>query len=114
MALDLLTHDLTAVATGINNNLGLAVDIKNKKVYFGDRNRSISRKNLDVGSAREVILKNTRVGKMAIDWIGQRIFFTKDPVKRKIFVANMDFQQERTLLTTKSNSYGIALDPIRG
>ena len=79
--------------TGLKGS-GLAIDIKDKKVYFGDGNRSISKVNFD-GSGKDVILKNANVFKMAIDWIGRRIFWTKFPFQRYIFVVNMDGKKRK-------------------
>ena len=116
-AIDLLTHDATRVADrlgfGIGYNGGLAIDIKDKKLYFGDGNGSLSQANLD-GSGRKVILKNAKIHKMAIDWIGRRIFWTKYPFEKQIFVVNMDGKHERTLTSTQELTYGIAVDPNVG
>ena len=112
-AVDMLTQDKIPIMTGLKNSFGLAIDIKDKKVYFGDGNGSISEVNFD-GSGRKVILKNANVYKMAVDWIGRRIFWTKSPLERKIFVVNMDGKNKRTLTTTQGFTYGIAVDPLAG
>ena len=116
-AVDLLPHDTTRVADrlgfGDGNNGGLAMDIKNKKLYFGDGNGSLFKANFD-GSGRKVILKNAKVYKMAIDWIGRRIFWNKYPWKQRIFVVNMDGKHERTLTSTQQQTFGIAVDPNVG
>ena len=109
----MLTHDATRVADrlGFGNgwNAGLAIDIKGKKLYFGDGNGSLSKANFD-GSGRKVILKNAKVYKMAIDWIGRRIFWTKYPWEKRIFVVNMDGKHARTLTSLQYSVYGIAVD----
>ena len=112
-AVDLLTHDVTRVAERLGNDDGLAIDIKEKKLYFGDGNGSLSKANFD-GSGRKVILKNAKVFKMAIDWIGRRIFWTKYPLEQRIFVVNMDGKHERTLTRTQASTFGIAVDPNVG
>ena len=116
-AVDILTHDTTRVADrlGFGNgfNAGLAIDIKGKKLYFGDGNGSLSKANFD-GSGRKVILKNAKVHKMAIDWIGRRIFWTKYFYGKRIFVVNMDGKHERTLTSTQEWKFGIAVDPNVG
>ena len=91
----------------------MGLDIKNKKVYFGDGNGSLSQVNFD-GSGRKVILKNAKVDKMAVDWIGRRLFWTNIHLERKIFVVNMDGKNKRTLTTTQERAYGIAVDPLAG
>ena len=82
------------------------------KLYFGE-NGGISRANLD-GTGVEVILKNANVYKMAIDWIGHRIFWTKYPAKMRIFVVNLDGKEERQLIRTQAYVYGIAFDSTVG
>ena len=113
----MLTHDATRVADrlglGYGLNAGLAIDIKGKKLYFGDGNGSLSKANFD-GSGRKVLLKNAKVYKMAIDWIGRRIFWTKYPYGKRIFVVNMDGKHERTLTSSRNDVFGIAVDPNVG
>ena len=111
-AIDLLTHDSSRVVKDLKNSWGFAIDIKNKKLYFGDGIESLSKASFD-GSDRKVILKNAKVYKMAIDWIGRRIFWTKIGEKR-ILVVNMDGKHERTLTRTQQLPYGIAVDPNVG
>ena len=112
-AVDLLTHDVMRVVDKLGNGDGLAIDIKERKLYFGDGNGSLSKANFD-GSGRKVILKNAKVDKMAIDWIGRRIFWTKSTGERQIFVVNMDGKHERTLTSTQGTPFGIAVDPNVG
>ena len=112
-AVDLLTHDPTVVVKGLGDSYGLALDINNKELYFGDGNGSLSKANLD-GSDRKVILKNAKIWDMAIDWIGRRILWAKLPRERRIFVVNMDGKHERTLTRTQSLTYHIAVDPLAG
>ena len=112
-AVDLLTHDVTRVADKLGNGYGLAIDIKERKLYFGDGNGSLSKANFD-GSGRKVILKNAKIYKMAVDWIGRRIFWTKSTGEKRIFVVNMDGKHERTLTSTPQVPHGIAVDPNVG
>ena len=112
-AVDLLTHDVTRIAERLGNGFGLAIDIKERILYFGDGNGSLSKANFD-GSGRKVILKNAKVQKMSIDWIGRRIFWTKYPWEKRIFVVNMDGKHERTLTRTQARTFGIAVDPNVG
>ena len=114
-AVDLLTHDATLIMDGPGVS-GLAIDIKDKKLYFGDGNGSISKANLD-GSGREVILKNAMVREMTIDWIGRRIFWIKyhRSQQKRIFVVNTEGKHYRTLINTPDFPYGgIAVDPLAG
>ena len=112
-AVDMLTHDSSRVVKDLKNSWGLAIEIKERILYFGDGNGSLSKISFD-GSGREVILKNAKVFKMAIDWIGRRIFWTKNPLEKRIFVVNMDGKHERTLTSTRDDVYGIAVDPNVG
>ena len=112
-AVDLLTHDVTRVADKLGDGYGLAIDIKERILYFGDGNGSLSKANFD-GSRRKVILKNAKVYKMAIDWIGRRIFWIKIPLEKRIFVVNMDGKHERTFKSTEKYPEGIAVDPNVG
>ena len=113
-AVDLLTHDVMRVADRLGNGDGLAIDIKERKLYFGDGNGSLSKANFD-GSSRNVILKNAKVYKMAIDWIGRRIFWTKGTNgEKRIFVVNINGKHERTLTSTQEKPYSIAVDPNVG
>ena len=133
-AIDVLTHDSSLVVKDVKDSWGLAFDIKDKKVYFGDEDGSLSKANFD-GSDRKVILKNAKVYKMAIDWIGRRIFWTKtiglthdfgkgvdgliiaralQESQKRIFVVNMDGKHERMLKSLQEEPYSIAVDPIVG
>ncbi len=111
-AIDLLTHDTSVVIRGLKDNWAMAIDMKNEKLYFKD-NYGISSANLD-GTGVEVIIKNANIRKMAIDWIGRRIFWTqKSPYG--ISVANLNGKERRSLI--KASLYlpvVIAVDPIVG
>ena len=89
----------------------MAIDMKNEKLYFEDNN-TIYSANLD-GTGVEVI-KNADVWKMAIDWIGRRIFWTHN-VARGISVANLNGKERRLLINTQRySSLGIAVAPTVG
>ena len=90
----------------------MAIDTKNEKLYFEDNN-TISSANLD-GTGVEVIIKNANIFKMAIDWIGRRIFWTQYS-PNGISVANLNGKERRLLINTPPyESFGIAVDPIVG
>ena len=115
-AIDLLTHDTTVVIPTQKppkyTQYAMAIDTVDMKLYFGE-NGGISRANLD-GTGVEVILKEANVHRMAIDWIGRRIFWTKIPLERRIFVVNLDGKEKRQLITTERRPYGIAVDSTVG
>ena len=71
-AIDLLTHDTTVVIRALKGSNGMAIHIKDMKLYFVD-NYGISRANFD-GTGVEVIIKNADFYKMPIDWYGDRKF----------------------------------------
>ncbi len=90
----------------------MAIDTVDMKLYFGE-NGGISRANID-GTGVEVILKNANVYRMAIDWIGRRIFWTKTLGEGRIFVVNLDGKEKRQLISTEGLTYGIAVDSTVG
>ena len=91
----------------------MAIDMKNEKLYFEDNN-TISSANLD-GTGVEVIIKNANVDKMAIDWIGRRIFWTQSSYPFGISVANLNGKERRLLINTSPYwSFGIAVAPTVG
>ena len=90
----------------------MAIDINNKKLYFEDNN-AISSANLD-GTGVEVILKNANIRKMAIDWIGRRIFWTQSN-RNGISVANLNGKERRLLIQTSPHKpFGLSVDPTVG
>ena len=90
----------------------MAIDTVDMKLYFGE-NGGISRANID-GTGVEVILKEANVHRMAIDWIGRRIFWTKLPLEKRIFVVNLDGKEKRQLISTERRPSGIAVDSTVG
>ena len=90
----------------------MAIDINNEKLYFEDNN-GISSANLN-GTGVEVIIKNANVHKMAIDWIGRRIFWTQfNP--NGISVANFNGKERRLLIQTSPyGPIGLSVDPPVG
>ena len=107
----MLTHDTTVVIRELNDNYGIAIDTVEMKIYFKD-GVSISRANLD-GTGVEVFLQNAAVWKMAIDWIGRRIFWTTG-FNGLIYVIQMDGKRKRALTKVRSSKFSIAVDPIVG
>ena len=111
-AIDPLTQDTSVVIRGLTNSDAMAIDLNNKKLYFKDNN-GISSANLD-GTGVEVILKNANIRKMAIDWIGRRIFWTQYNPKG-ISVANLNGKERRLLIQTSPyQPFGLSVDPTVG
>ena len=119
-AVQLLTKERGIVASGLQFS-ALAVDVVEMKLYFQNNNgiRARDFNGVDVS----VIIENTNVEKMAVDWIGRHIFWTEHSskwIRRKyvvhsgIFVANLDEKKKRKVTSTKEKPNGIAVDPISG
>ncbi len=91
----------------------MAIEIKNEKLYFED-NKGIFRANLD-GTGVEVIIKTANIRKMAIDWIGRRIFWTQSSRPYGISVANLNGKERRLLIQTSwYEAIGLSVDPTVG
>ena len=113
-AIDLLTHDRTVVIRGLKKNYAMAIDRVEMKMYFRN-GTSISRANLD-GTGAESFLPNTDVFKIAIDWIGRRIFWRTYNTfgKGEILVMQLDGKGKRALIKQTDSIYDIAVDPKVG
>ena len=89
----------------------MAIDTVEMKLYFENNNgiwmREINR--IEV----KVIIKNANVEKMAIDWIGRRIFWTESS-SNWISVATLDGKERRVLTNTVRTPHGIAIDSTSG
>ena len=85
----------------------MAIDTVKMKLYFEKKNgiwmREINRVEL------KIIIKNANVEKMAIDWIGRRIFWTESS-SNWISVATLDGKERRVLTNTIGTPRGIAID----
>ena len=91
----------------------MAIDIKKEKLYFKNNN-GISSANFD-GTGVEVIIKNANIQKMAIDWIGRRIFWTQSSRPYGISVANLNGKERRLLIQTlQYEPNGLSVDPTVG
>ena len=89
----------------------MAIDTFEMKLYF-EKNNGIWMKEINRVEVK-VIIKNANVEKMAIDWIGRRIFRTESSLKR-ISVATLDGKERRVLTNTVSTPRGIAIDSTSG
>ena len=110
-AVHLSTERKGVVTSGLRSSESIAVDTVEMKLYFENNNgiwmREINRVEV------KVIIKNANVYKMAIDWIGRRIFWTEYWLKR-ISVATSDGKERRVLTSTIRNPRGIAIDSTSG
>ncbi|KAM3855508.1 LOW QUALITY PROTEIN: low-density lipoprotein receptor-related protein 1B [Vipera latastei] len=88
-------------------------------IYFADTTSFlIGRQKVD-GSSRETILKDDldNVEGIAIDWIGNNLFWTNDGYRKTINVARLEkaSQNRKTLLEGgMSHPRGIVVDPVNG
>ena len=110
-AVHLSTERQGVVTSGLRYSQSIAIDTVEMKLYFENNNgiwmREINRVEV------KVIIKNANVEKMAIDWIGRRIFWTQSSSKR-ISVATLDGKERRVLTNTVRTPCGIAIDSTSG
>ena len=110
-AVHLLTERKGVVTSKLRYSESIAIDTVEMKLYFENRNaiwmRGINRVE------EKVIIKNANVEKMAIDWIGRRIFWTESSSKR-ISMATLDGKERRVLTNTVRTSRWIAIDSTTG
>ena len=89
----------------------MAIDTVEMKLYF-EKNNGIWMREINRIEVK-VIIKNANVEKMAIDWIGRRIFWTESSSKW-ISVATLDGKERRVLTNTVGTPRGIAIDSTSG
>ena len=111
-AVHMLSERKGVVTSELGGSSGsLAIDTIEMKLYFEKNNviwmRAINRVEV------KVVIKNANVAKMAIDWIGRRIFWTEYSSKR-ISVATLDGKERRVLTKTIRSPLGIAIDSTLG
>ena len=110
-AVHLLTERKGVVTSKLRYSESIAIDTVEMKLYFENRNAIWMR---EINRVEEkVIIKNANVEKMAIDWIGRRIFWTESSSKR-ISMATLDGKERRVLTNTISYPRGIAIDSTTG
>ena len=107
----LSTEKKGVVTSGPQYSEAIAIDTVEMKLYF-ENNNGIWMREINHVEAK-VIIKNANVYKMAIDWIGRRIFWTESSSKR-ISVATLDGKERRVLTNTIRNPRGIAIDSTSG
>ena len=89
----------------------MAIDTVEMKLYF-EKNNGIWMREINRVEVK-VIIKNANVEKMAIDWIGRRIFWTESSSKW-ISVATLDGKERGVLTNTVRTPRGIAIDSTSG
>jgi len=101
-----------AVATGINDPYGVAVDPAGGKVYWVDNAGNVSRANLD-GSSPQIGLVNIPGGNMraiALDPENNKMYFYDVNIE-DLYVASMDGTNVAKLLTG-TYGYAILIDTV--
>lgn len=96
-----------AIATGLLNPFGIAVDPTDGKVYWGDENGNVSRCNSD-GSSLETGIVNIDGGtirSVAIDSKNKKLYFY-DVSNNNLYRANLDGTSSAVILT---GYYGYAI-----
>ena len=110
-AVHLSTEKNVVLTDGLRSSKAMAIDTVEMKLYFANSDgiwmREINRVEV------KAIIKNANVEKMAIDWIGRRIFWTEFSSKR-ISVATLDGKETRDLTNTVRTPRGIAIDSTSG
>ena len=95
----------------LQSSTAIGIDTVEMKLYF-ETSSHISRAHIN-GTNVEAIIKNVNVNKMAIDWIGRRIFWTESSSKR-ISVADLDGKERRVLANTIKSPRDIEIDATTG
>ena len=95
----------------LQSSTAIDIDTVEMKLYF-ENNSHISRAHIN-GTNVEVIIKNANAERMAIDWIGRRIFWTESSSKR-ISVADLDGKERRVLANTIKRLRDIEIDATTG
>ena len=95
----------------LQSSSAIGIDTVEMKLYF-ENNSHISRAHIN-GTNVEVIIQNANVNKMAIDWIGRRIFWTESSSER-ISVADLDGKERRVLANTIERPRDIEIDATPG
>ena len=91
---------------------GLDLDAKENKLYFANQ-KLIYKTNLD-GTGNEIIIKNTSVNDIAIDWKGSHIFWN-DYAGKEIFAANLDGTGRKVVVKSKTSYVmSVAVDSVAG
>lgn len=110
--------DGTSLETGIFNVEGggiraIAIDSKNKKLYFYDvQHNSLYKSNLD-GTNATVVIEGYFGYAIAVDEANSKIYFdaqTDDETVSALYRANLDGSEPTLIDNTQSRIYGIAID----
>lgn len=96
----------TTIATGITDPYGIAIDSKNKKIYWGDDAGKVSRCNLD-GTGKEdiVTIEDGGIRAVAIDETHSQLYFY-EANNNNLYKANLDGTKAAVIL---SGYYGYAI-----
>ena len=110
-ALHLLTKERVTISSELRFSGAIAVDSVEMKLFFEDYGHMSMRNFSDADG--NVIKKNAFVEKMAIDWIGRRIFWTESS-RNRISVASLDGSGRKVVTNTIRKPCGIAIDSLSG
>ena len=112
IAVHLSTEEKGFLTGGLGgSSRAMAIDTVEMKLYF-EKNNGIWMREINRVEVK-VIIKNANVEKMAIDWMGRRIFWTESSSKW-ISVATLDGKERRVLTNTVRTPRGIAIDSTSG
>ncbi|XP_036361362.1 low-density lipoprotein receptor-related protein 2-like [Octopus sinensis] len=105
----------TIAATDEVSSVGY--DAKSNQIYYGINNpAAIVRYDGETKTSQQFVIdpenKQAFIGKIAVDWTGQKIYWT-DALYNRISVMSFDSTYKATLLTTQKPR-SIVLDPCKG
>lgn len=101
------------IASGIQDPYGIAIDSKNKKIYWGDDNGNVTRSNLD-GTSKEniVTIEEGGIRAIAIDETNSKLYFY-DVQHNSLYKANLD-GSNKAVIIEGYYGYAIAIDEKNG
>lgn len=110
---DINGKNAVAIASGIQDPYGIAIDSKNKKIYWGDDNGNVTRSNLD-GTSKEniVTIDGGGIRAVAIDATNSKLYFY-DVQHNSLYKSNLD-GTNKSVIIEGYYGYAIAVDEKNG
>lgn len=103
---DLDGKNAVAIASGIQDPYGIAIDADNSKVYWGDDNGHVSRCNLDGTGKQDIVtIDGGGIRAVAIDQTNDKLYYY-DVMNNNLYKANLDGTGAAVIL---NGYYGYAL-----
>lgn len=106
---DLNGGNAVAIASGIQDPYGIAIDADNGKIYWGDDNGNVSRCNLDGTGKQDIVtIDGGGIRAVAIDQTNDKLYFY-DVQHNSLYKANLD-GTSATVIIEGYYGYAIAID----